>query len=171
MAAQIITAPNDEMNRYIPVFLAGGITNCKDWQSKVIEELIDEKITIYNPRRKYFNITDKNISYEQIEWEFRQLECMDIFSMYFCGGDSIQPICMYELGRNIIRMQNRFPSDWEKRIVISCEVDYIRKEDVIIQTELATHNKVFVEHNATPELHAQYIKRAIRNIKNNTQSL
>ena len=165
MTAQVITAPNDEMNRYIPVFLAGGISNCKDWQSKVIEELMDEKITIYNPRRTHFDVSNKTIKHEQIEWEFRQLEYMRIFSMYFCGGTSIQPICMYELGRNIIRMQNRFPSDWEKRIVISCEVDYIRKQDVIIQTLLATHNKVFVEHNATPEMHAYYIKRAIRKIE------
>ena len=90
---------------------------------------------------------------------------MDIFSMYFCDSESVQPICMYELGRNIIRIQNRFPSDWEKRIVISVEDGYRRKADVLIQTELATLNKVFVDANASPDLHAQYIKRAIKSIK------
>ena len=85
--------------------------------------------------------------------------------MYYCNDNSDQPICMYELGRNIVRMQNRFPSDWEKRIVISVEDGYRRKADVLIQTELATQNKVFVEANATPDLHAQYIKRAVRSIK------
>ena len=85
--------------------------------------------------------------------------------MYFCNSESVQPICMYELGRNIIRMQNRFPSDWEKRIVISVEDGYKRKEDVLIQTELATNNRVFVETvNTSPYIHAQYIKKAIRNI-------
>lgn len=54
---------------------------------------------------------------------------------------------------------------WEKRIVISVEDGYRRKADVLIQTELATLNKVFVEDNATPNLHAQYIKRAIRSIE------
>ncbi len=62
-------------------------------------------------------------------------------------------------------MQNRFPSDWEKRIVISVEDGYRRKADVLIQTEFATQNKVFVYANATPDLHAQSIRRAIRNIR------
>ena len=161
--SQNIISPSIEDPKYTSVFLAGGITNCKNWQKEVIKELNDiEKLTIYNPRRTNFDLSNKNINHEQIEWEFERLEKMDIFSMYFCGGASIQPICMYELGRNIIRMQNRFPSDWEKRIVISCEVDYIRKQDVIIQTLLATQNKVFVEHNATPEMHAYYIKRVLK---------
>ena len=130
--SQNIISPSIEDPKYTSVFLAGGITNCKNWQKEVIKELNDiEKLTIYNPRRTNFDLSNKNINHEQIEWEFERLEKMDIFSMYFCGGASIQPICMYELGRNIIRMQNRFPSDWEKRIVISCEVDYIRKQDVI----------------------------------------
>ena len=72
---------------------------------------------------------------------------------------------MYELGRNIVRMQNRFPGDWEKRIIVSVEDGYRRKADVLIQTELATQNKVFVETNASPNLHAQYINKAIRKIE------
>lgn len=111
-------------------------------------------------------MSDKNASYNQILWEFERLEKMDIFSMYYCNDNSDQPICMYELGRNIIRMQNRFPSDWEKRIVISIEDGYRRKADVLIQTELATSNKVFVDSNATPDSHAYYIKRAIKSIIN-----
>ena len=89
-----------------------------------------EDITIFNPRQEHFNVSDKSASYKQISWEFERLEQMDIFSMYFCNDDSDQPICLYELGRNIIRMQNRFPSDWEKRIIISVEDGYKRKEDV-----------------------------------------
>ena len=91
--------------------------------------------------------------------------------MYFCNNDSDQPICMYELGRNIVRLQNRFPSDWEKRIVISVEAGYRRQADVLIQTELATQNKVFIDTNATPDLHAQYIKKAIKSIANKLPSV
>ena len=163
--AQIITAPSIELPKFTSVFLAGGITNCKEWQKAVIEELESEDISFFNPRQEHFDVSDKNASYKQIFWEFERLETMDIFSMYYCNDNSDQPICMYELGRNIVRMQNRFPSDWEKRIVISVEDGYRRKADVLIQTELATQNKVFVEANATTDLHAQYIKRAIKSIK------
>ena len=162
---QIITAPSIELPKFISVFLAGGITNCKEWQKDVIEELKFEDISFFNPRQEHFDVSDKNASYKQILWEFERLEKMDIFSMYYCNDNSDQPICMYELGRNIVRMQNRFPSDWEKRIVISVEDGYRRKNDVLIQTALATQNRVFVEANATPNLHSQCIKRAIKSIK------
>ena len=136
------------IENYIPqendicVFLAGGITNCHEWQDEVIKNLesfpYTDNLIIFNPRRKNFPIHDPNASRQQIEWEFKWLERMDIFSMYFCKDDSDQPICLYELGRNLVRMQNRFPSDWEDRIIITCEKGYKRQQDVIIQTELAT---------------------------------
>ena len=72
---------------------------------------------------------------------------MSIFSIFFAASDSDQPICMYELGRNIVRMQMRYPADWEKRLVITTEKKYKRCNDVVIQTKLATNNKV----NATVE--------------------
>lgn len=169
--AQIIIAPHYETPKFTSVFLAGGITNCKEWQKAVIEELKFEDISIFNPRQEHFNVSDKNASYKQISWEFEHLEKMDIFSMYFCNNDSDQPICMYELGRNIVRLQNKFPSDWEKRIVISVEAGYRRQTDVLIQTELATQNKVFIDTNVTPDLHAQYIKKAIKSIANKLPSV
>jgi hypothetical protein len=162
--AQVITAPSMEPSIFISVFLAGGITNCKKWQKEVIEELDNEYMSIFNPRQEHFDISDKNASYKQILWEFERLEKMDIFSMYFCNDNSDQPICMYELGRNIVRMQNRFPSDWENRIVISVEDGYKRAQDVLIQTQLCTKGKVFVETNANPKLHAEYIKEKIEYI-------
>jgi len=164
--SQIITAPSIEKPIYTSIFLAGGITNCKDWQKEVIKELEFENISIFNPRQKNFDITDKNASFKQISWEFERLEQMDIFSMYFCNSESDQPICMYELGRNILKMQNRFPNDWEKRIIISVENEYKRKQDVIIQTQLCA-SKIFIETDANPIKHAFYIKNIIRKLKNN----
>lgn len=163
--AQVITAPSIEIPKFTSVFLAGGITNCKEWQKEVIEKFEYEDVSLFNPRQEHFDVSDKFASYDQISWEFERLEKMDIFSMYYCNDNSDQPICMYELGRNIVRMQNRFPSDWEKRIVISVEYGYRRKADVIIQTSFATQSKIFVEPDASPDLHAQYIKRAIRSIE------
>jgi len=164
--SQIITAPSIEKPIYTSIFLAGGITNCKNWQKEVIKELEFENISIFNPRQENFDITDKNASFKQISWEFERLEQMDIFSMYFCNGESDQPICMYELGRNILKMQNRFPNDWEKRIIISVEDEYKRKKDVIIQTQLCAP-KIFIETDANPISHAFYIKNIIRKLKNN----
>ena len=146
---RVITAPEKYIRQPndITVFLAGGIANCWEWQDKVIEILQNEKeinldnLVIFNPRRKDFPINNPNASEEQIKWEFNMLEQCDIFSMYFCAGESDQPICMYELGRNICRMQMRFPKpdDWLNRIIITIEDGYKRKQDVFIQTALATN--------------------------------
>lgn len=161
--SQEITAPSEMEPIYKTVFLAGGISNCKEWQKAVMQELKDTDVSIFNPRQEYFDITDKFASYKQIQWEFERLEQMDIFSMYFCNDNSDQPICMYELGRNIVRMQNRFPTDWQNRIVISVEQGYRRAEDVIIQTRLCAPN-VNVDKDATTVRHANRILEAVRNV-------
>ena len=57
---------------------------------------------------------------------------MDIFSMFFAEGPSQQPICLYELGRNLVMMQNRFPISFLNRIIVACSPDYSRSSDVYI---------------------------------------
>lgn len=164
---KIITAPQnyDKRSEEISIFLAGGITNCPKWQDEVINKLDGfglQKLVIYNPRQEHFDITDTNASYKQIAWEYQYLEKMDIFSMYFSDGNSDQPICMYELGRNIVRMQNRFPYDWRKRIVITCEDGYKRKQDVYIQTKLAVQDDIVYDtidkHVSAIQCCYQYLK-------------
>ena len=150
----------------VACFLAGGITNCAEWQDAVIKCIEEsnedtEKLLIFNPRRKNFPIHDPNASKEQIEWEFKYLDGCDIFSMYFCAGDSDQPICMYELGRNICRIQQRFPNDWKDRIIISAESGYKRFQDVIIQSGLAGVDNVIVDGGY--DKHAETIVNAYKN--------
>lgn len=141
---RIITAPEplDINDDDVVVFLAGGITNCPNWQKEVIELLQRavsrySNLVILNPRRDNFPIDDLNAAEEQITWEFNALERCTVFSMYFSDGDSDQPICMYELGRNIVRMQMKYPIDWQDRLIISAPYGYKRYSDVLIQTELA----------------------------------
>ncbi|MBQ2856480.1 MAG: nucleoside 2-deoxyribosyltransferase domain-containing protein [Bacteroidaceae bacterium] len=151
---KVITAPEKYTvkDTDILVFLAGGITGCPDWQQEVIkylqefdaspEECSLDDLVIFNPRREDFPINDPSAASTQISWEFQWLERADIFSMYFANSTSDQPICMYELGRNIARMQMRFPTEWSHRIVISLEKGYKRENDVMIQTRLATNHSV-----------------------------
>jgi len=162
--AQIIEAPNTEAIKYASVFLAGGITKCKDWQSKVIKQLEPYGITIFNPRRNNFDISNRTEELKQITWEFRRLEEMDIFSMYFCDSESVQPVCMYELGRYICRMQERFPDEWKDRIVVGVEGGYSRADDVFVQTRLAGLFDVCPD--ASPESHADRIAFALYKITN-----
>lgn len=119
------------------VFLAGGITNCPNWQQIVIKEL--DNCTggiLFNPRRENFPIHDPNAAVEQIKWEYDALMMCDIFTMWFCNAPSEQPICQYELGRYFCRYQlGRI-----KKVVIGVEPGYKRERDVLIQLRLADPN-------------------------------
>lgn len=150
----IVTAPE---HRYFPpkslkVFLAGGICNCVQWQQEIIKKFINEShelspdfkdVYLLNPRRVDW-LDKPGEATRQIEWEFDMIERCDVFTMYFAGGESDQPICMYELGRNIERMKTRFPDSWMDRIIITCDSSYKRLNDVLVQTRLATDDLVDV---------------------------
>lgn len=131
---KVITAPNqdfslDSIINNRSLFLAGGITNCPDWQSDVIKELEGFKhLTVYNPRRETFDITNPQESETQICWEFAYLKTVDIICFWFAKG-SLNPIVLYELGLH--------GNGSNKAIIIGCDPDYERIPDVYIQTKLA----------------------------------
>jgi len=143
---EIVEAPNESKHNYrrLKLFLAGGITNCPDWQKIIIEKLqkveneydkeVIDILTIFNPRRENFPIHDPNASKEQITWEYEKLVESDIIVFWFSNG-SLNPIVLYELGLH----GNSNPY---KRIVIGCDNEYPRKSDVEIQTELARPDQI-----------------------------
>lgn len=140
----IIEAPNEvyslENEHNIKLFLAGGISNCPDWQSEFIADLeryffeIDAQsdVTIFNPRRKDFDITNPNESERQIVWEHRHLEESDVIVYWFSRG-SLNPIVLYELGKYI---------NTDKEIIVGIDPEYERKGDVITQCSLLGYDVV-----------------------------
>ncbi len=119
------------------IFLAGGISGCPDWQQHAFTELQDFPVCIYNPRRQDFpqDVTNDDHARAQIEWEFNALALSDIIVFWF-PKESVCPIALYELGRwNHLSVN--------KKIVIGAHPDYIRRQDVVIQTELATGATIF----------------------------
>ena len=172
-----ITAPNEyevNTNNSLSTFLAGGISKCSPWQNEVIaylkENKIDNKtIVVFNPRREnsMIDFSNQNEIKKQIEWEFKYLETMSIFTMFFDGPtESPQPICFYELGRHLSQMMQRFPNDYDKRIIVSYKKEFFRSFDVKIQTELATQNKVKAFEVASSKEHAERIVNAIKELSN-----
>ena len=117
---EIVEAPNEpkEKNK-IKLFLAGGITNCPNWQKEIIDRLeytvnvytkhMLEEVTVFNPRRENFPIENPNASKEQISWEFYKLRESDIIVFWFSRGS----------------------------LVIGVDPEYERISDVEIQTKLA----------------------------------
>jgi len=131
--ALIVEAINEiysvENTHNVKLFLAGGITNCPDWQSVLIDDLKEiSHLTIYNPRRKNFPINDPSATESQITWEFNHLRDCDIALFWFSRG-SLNPIVLYELG--LWGNSNNRP------MILGIDPQYERKADVIYQTSLA----------------------------------
>lgn len=128
--AKIIEAPNkySPKDNEVSVFLAGGITDCPDWQAELIELLKDvPDLVMYNPRRKNFPIEDPNAAKEQITWEHDYLMEVDNLIFWFAKG-SLNPIVLYELGR--------YGNSSDRNLFIGMDKEYKRHQDVLIQTEL-----------------------------------
>lgn len=153
---KVITAPeyyapkNDE----ITVFLAGGITDCPNWQKEVITRLYSlpaektEHLVIFNPRRdEWPDNVDKEEIRRQINWEADYICQSDIFSMYFTNTEkSDQPICFYELGR--------YTGHFD---IVSYQYGFKRDTDVDCQLELIFGAGFKVNKNITPIEHADII--------------
>jgi hypothetical protein len=114
------------------VFLAGGITNCPDWQSEIVSQLknIDKNVNrfnlnIYNPRRKTFDITNPKETENQIAWEFAALRKCEYNLFWFSEG-SLNPIVLFELGSALERKDI-------DNLIIGCHLNYERRQDVIHQ--------------------------------------
>ena len=127
----VIVAP--QRNYPTPVkslFLAGGISNCPDWQSELLVLLSDCKnLTIFNPRRLNYPMDDPGEAYIQIGWEYDHLRTADMIVVWFSNG-SVNPIVLYELGIWVNARPN-IPA------FIGIDPGYQRADDVIIQTKLA----------------------------------
>ena len=133
-------------------------------------------LVIYNPRRSSFDMENPYEQIRQIEWEFEMLELCDIFSMYFCESESVQPICMYELGRNLLKKKNDWVCRDEYQVLmmlpistcVTVEKGYSRINDVLIQTKLATNG--YVVPTIAPD--QQYgIRKHARKILDNYRAL
>jgi len=109
------------------IFLAGGITNCPDWQQEMVELLHDTDLILLNPRRADFPIGDPNAAKEQITWEHDHLRKATMILFWF-PCETLCPIVLYELGAW---------SMTDKLIFVGMHPEYQRRQDVEIQTRLA----------------------------------
>ncbi len=129
--ARVLTAPTEwEGDGPRALFVAGGISDCPNWQRMAIDNLADLDIVILNPRRPDFPILPEaadELAEEQIEWEYDHLAACQAILFWF-PAETLCPIVLFELGR------------WTtsaKPLFVGTHPDYARRRDVVIQTKLA----------------------------------
>jgi hypothetical protein len=108
------------------LFIAGGITNCPNWQKDLAELIKREPLAVLNPRRRVFIADRQGIEREQINWEYGALKKATGVSFWF-PKETLCPITLYELGKQ---------SASNKPIFVGVHPEYARRRDVEIQTRL-----------------------------------
>jgi len=111
------------------VFLAGGISNCPNWQRTAFINLgmsNFENLVLINPRRKSFDVSDHTASVKQIEWEYHHLKAADAILFWF-PCETLCPITLFEYGKWLTK---------DKPLFVGCDVKYARMQDLIIQTKM-----------------------------------
>jgi hypothetical protein len=143
-----IECPNKYLQRdkEVSIFLAGGITNCYDWQKELVGLLSDENYVIYNPRRSNFNVEDDNLK-EQIEWEHHYLKVSDLVVFWF-APETLCPISLFEYGKILVGHRD---------VLLGIHPDYKRKRDLEFQTSL--ERDITISYNLTDL--AKEIKRKV----------
>jgi hypothetical protein len=123
---QYIEAISPENAIFKSLFLAGGISSCPNWQEEVAKALSKIELTIFNPRRKNFDVLNPAETEAQIEWEYHRLRQADYIIFHFSAA-TLNPITLFEYGAALER---------EQKLFVNVHPDYQRKTDIEIQTRL-----------------------------------
>jgi len=124
------------------VFVAGGISNCPDWQSEIVT-LIDSNIfDVVNPRREIGFDNTGATAEEQITWEHKALGLVDACIFWF-PKETLCPISLFELGGMLHRAKHR-----NVRLVIGWHPEYQRAFDLKVQIKLEHPEEKYILHAA-----------------------
>lgn len=133
--AKYFKCPDVPTNDWPCLFLAGGISNCPNWQEEVAEKLLNilkgYPLNIVNPRRDGLPNPAA-----QIHWEYDQIKAADCILFWF-PAETLCPITLFEYGKELGRSK--------KKIFAGFHPDYTRKLDLIIQTERYNQD-VYIEN-------------------------
>src|SRR5262249_8534497 len=123
---RVVMAPEEWTGQQRSLFLAGGISGCGGWQSRVGGLRAAPGLAPLNPRRANSTWHDPNAAEEQIRWEFRHLrKASGVLFWFPC--ETLCPIALYELGAW---------SMTDKPLFVGAHPEYARRLDLLIQTGL-----------------------------------
>lgn len=135
-----VTCPEEQTEKANTLFLAGGISNCPDWQQDLIKIIYDHPITVLNPRRLSFDVSDPTATDFQIAWEHRHLNLAESISFWF-PKETECPITLFELGYWLLT---------DKPLVIGVHPEYSRIQELF--AHLSIHRPELKILGTLPEL-------------------
>jgi len=186
--ARLITAPTAyEVGSNEVLFLAGGITNCPDWQKEFFSSIENlPNLDVLNPRREVWDAKDLTAREGQIMWEHQGLQRCSMISFWFCK-ETIQPTALLEFGRWSALVTPYITTDLEhlpryhteirdryavglnliqerKRIFVGIHPEYEKRKDIEIQLELerSGHSISYTLEDLSAQIQKWVTKRPLK---------
>lgn len=141
-----VIAPN-ELPQSIDLFVAGGISECPDWQSEIILALNELNIVSVNPRRNTGFATTGEMAKEQIKWEHEALNKANAVLFWF-PFETLCPITLLELGSAMLREN--------QKLFVGVHPDY--KRDFDVREQLFLQRPEVEIHSTLEELTQEIIE-------------
>jgi len=133
----ILTAPDNSDDHEFTVFLAGGISNCPDWQTPAAEKIqaaLGDSILIVNPRRNGWDMNSHvEESTKQILWEHKYLK-QSAHILFWFPKETLCPITLLELGKYLVK---------PVALTIGTHPEYQRRLDVEVQSSLEGEHEIW----------------------------
>lgn len=129
------------------VFLAGSVSDERNWQAEVIDLLRATSATVVNPRRRDFPIGDAREVELQIAWEHRYLKRADLIACWFCPPTPC-PIALLELGASCesgVPLVVGIDPSFALRLDVATQVR-LRRPDVRLHDDLGGLACAIAEH-------------------------
>jgi hypothetical protein len=141
------------------LFLAGSISNARDWQSDIVKNVDGGKglldvYNVFNPRRENYDMSNADIEKEQITWEFHCINKLCSNVLFWFSSETMAPITLFEYGK-VLKTHDH------SRIFVGIHPDYPRLRDVVIQTKLENPQLAFRIVYDLEHLRKQVIYRSL----------
>lgn len=139
-------------NKYdenLKIFIAGGITNCRDWQKDFIEKIGDyPDLVLFNPRREGYIPSNGVEAVDQISWEYQSLYHSDLVVFWFCK-ETLCPITLFELGKMLGQRKN---------VIVGSDPEYARLFDLNVQLRLEGYVGAYTDFDVFCSVVKDYIE-------------
>jgi len=113
------------------IFIAGGISDCPDWQQDVVDIIDNDYWDVVNPRRVGGFDRTGDTAEAQITWEHTALTMSTVYLFWF-PKETLCPITLFEYGMALERAANR-----KIMVAAGWHEDYQRAFDLGVQSKLA----------------------------------
>jgi len=121
------------------IFVAGGISDCPNWQDDMVALIDSERYDVVNPRREGgFDRTGETAK-EQIAWEYQALSHIENCIFWF-PKETLCPITLFELGK----MLEKAYKDPAIKLAIGWHPEYARAFDLGVQIGLMNMKKQII---------------------------